>query len=639
MISVNSLYIQYGDRILFNRCNLTIERNEKIALIGRNGAGKSSFLKLLCGKFQPDEGSIEIQKGSTLGYLEQDLDINVDAPVLQEAKTAFAVVNELKAKLEEINTKLETGIEDMDLLNELLESQADLFTRIDVLGGDSVESEAEKVLLGLGFKSKDLGRKIGEFSGGWQMRVEIAKLLLSKPDVLLLDEPTNHLDIESIIWLEKYLKNYEGNIILISHDTQFLDTICKKTIEIDNGQFYEYKASYYKYIQLREERISMQEAAFKNQQREIEQKERTIKRFMAKANKSKMAQSMQKQLDKVERISIDSFNMKDMNLRFPDPPRSGRLVTSAKCSKSYGNIKVLNDVHFEIERGEKVAFVGQNGQGKSTLAKLIVGDTPPSTGSIELGHNVEIGYYAQNQAEQLDVSKNLLETMEDHANTEQRPKIRSILGSFLFSGEDVEKKVSVLSGGERARLALALMVLNDFNLLILDEPTNHLDIQAKAVLKKTIQNYDGTCIIVSHDRDFLSGLTEKTFEFRDNKLIEYLGDVNYFLEKRALNNMRQVEMSKKEPKTGEGHIAAKPLITIDREELKKMKRKVQYMERDIEKIEGEMEVLQEQMYQPDFYKDPSSQDIISKHAELKKELEAKMEEWEVESEKLDQHTS
>lgn len=639
MISIQSIYIQYGDRILFNRSSLTIEKNEKIALIGRNGAGKSSLLKLICGKFKPDEGNIDIQKGATLGYLEQDLDINLDVPILVEAKKAFAEVNALKDDLEELNVELEKGIEDMDKLTTVLEKQADLFDRIEFLGGNSVESEAEKVLTGLGFKSRDLNRKIGEFSGGWQMRVEIAKLLLSKPDVLLLDEPTNHLDIESIIWLEKYLKSYEGNIILISHDTQFLDTVCKKTIEIDSGQFFEYKASYFKYIQLREERVAMQEAAFKNQQKEIEQKEKTIKRFMASATKTKMAQSMQKQLDKVERITIDSFNMKDMDLRLPEPPRSGRLVVNAQCSKSYGQLKVLNDVHFEIERGEKVALVGQNGQGKSTLAKLIVGQINPSTGKIDLGHNVGIGYYAQNQAEELDMKKNLIETMEDYASTEQRPKIRSILGSFLFSGEDVEKKVSVLSGGERARLALAVMVLNEFNLLILDEPTNHLDIHAKAVLKKTIENYHGTCIIVSHDRSFLSGLTDRTVEFRDGQLINHLGDINYFLKQRAMENMRQVELSKSNQVITETpNVKVAEIPKINKEDLKKLKRKVQYLERDIENLEASIEVQKDLMYAPDFYKDPLGSDITKKYNGFKKELESKMSEWELKVEELEQYS-
>ncbi len=622
MINVQGLYIQYGDRVLFNRPNLTIEKNEKIALIGRNGAGKSSLLKLLCGKFLPDEGSVEVQNGVSLGYLEQDLDLSFETPVLEEAKKAFEEVNILNDSLDKINAELETGVEDMDRMTVLLEKQADLFARLEILGGSTAESEAEKILLGLGFKSDQLGRKLNEFSGGWQMRVEIAKLLLRKPDVLLLDEPTNHLDIESIIWLEKYLKNYEGNIILISHDTQFLDTICKKTIEIDNGQFYEYKASYFKYIQLREERIAIQEAAFKNQQRDIEQKEKTIKRFMAKANKTKMAQSMQKQLDKVERISIDSFDQKNMVLRFPEPSRSGRLVVKAECSKSYGDLKVLNDIALEVERGGKIALVGQNGQGKSTLAKLIVGIIEPSTGSVELGHNVEIGYYAQNQAEELDRSRTLLETMEDHSSAEQRPNMRNILGSFMFSGEDVDKKVSVLSGGERARLAMAVLVLRRFNLLILDEPTNHLDIQAKAILKETVQNYSGTCIIVSHDRDFLSGLTDKTYEFRDGRIIEYLGDVNYFLGKRELKTMRQVEQKEKST------TVQSTRREINDDELKKQKRKLQYLERDIEKLEEAIEKIQTKMYLPDFYSDPSSAETIEKHSKLKEELKGKMSEWE-----------
>lgn len=635
MISINSLYIQYGDRVLFNRSNLVLEKNEKIALIGRNGAGKSTLLKLIAGKMKPDEGNIAIQKGYTVGYLEQDLDLNIDEEVLVEAKKAFQIVNELKAQLDEINLELEKGIEDLDILDDKLTKQAELFSRIEVLGGNSLDSEAEKVLTGLGFKSRDLKRKLNEFSGGWQMRVEIAKLLLRKPSLLLLDEPTNHLDIESIIWLEKYLKSYEGSIILISHDTQFLDTICRKTVEIDNGKFYEYKASYYKYVKLREERIALQTSAFKNQQKVIEQKERTIKRFMAQANKTKMAQSMQKQLDKMDRISIDSFNLREMRLRFPEPPRSGRLVVNAKCSKNYGSIEVLDNIHFELERGEKVAFVGQNGQGKSTLAKIIVDEISPSSGDVELGHNVTIGYYAQNQSDKLDPKLDLLETMEAAATNEQRTKVRNILGSFMFSGEDVEKKVSVLSGGERARLALALMVLKEFNLLILDEPTNHLDIQAKAVLKSTIENYKGTCIIVSHDRDFLSGLTDRTLEFRNRKLINYLGDVNFFLEKRALDDMRQVELKEKEINKSTNNTNS-PGIKFSREELKKMRRKVQYLEREIEKIEGKISDLHNQMLQPDFYKDPSSPEIIRKHDEYKKELSVKMEQWEMQSELLEE---
>jgi ATP-binding cassette subfamily F protein 3 len=431
------------------------------------------------------------------------------------------------------------------------------------------------------------------------------------------------------------LKNYDGSIILISHDTQFLDTVCKKTVEIDNGKFYEYKASYYKYISLRKERIELQTSAFKNQQKVIEQKEKTIKRFMAQANKTKMAQSMQKQLNKIDRISIDSFNMKEMNLRFPEPLRSGRMVVKAECSKSYGDLEVLNNISLEVERGEKIAFVGQNGQGKSTLAKIIVDEIKATEGDVTLGHNVSIGYYAQNQSDALDPKLNLLETMENQATNEQRPKIRSILGSFLFSGEDVEKKVSVLSGGERARLAMALMVLKDFNLLILDEPTNHLDIQAKAVLKNTIENYSGTCIIVSHDRDFLSKLTGRTIEFRDKKLKNYLGDVNYFLEKRELDNMRQVELREKNNKQNSTEVKEENQIQFSREELKKMRRKVQYIEREIEKIEEEIEKLHDLMIEPDFYKDPSSPEIIKKHADCKKNLSLKMEQWEMQMEVLE----
>jgi ATP-binding cassette subfamily F protein 3 len=495
--------------------------------------------------------------------------------------------------------------------------------RFHYLGGDSMQADAERVLKGLGFKPSDMSRLTDEFSGGWKMRVELAKMLLKRPDYLLLDEPTNHLDIESIIWLENFLVGNSGALILISHDREFLNKVTSRTVEVELGTLQDYKASYSDYVVLREDRRDKLKSAFDNQQRVIADKEKTISRFMAKSSKTKMAQSMQKQLNKIERIELDETDVSVMNIRFPTAPRSGQVALDVvNLSKSYGTLNILDDIHFRMDRGERISFVGQNGQGKTTLAKIIVNELTYSSGELVLGHNVKIGYYAQNQAENMSGSKTVLETMEDSSPPEMRTKIRSILGAFLFSGSDAEKKVSVLSGGERARLALACLLLNPFNLLVLDEPTNHLDMLSKDVLKKALLEYDGTLIVVSHDREFLQGLTEKTLEFRDRKLFEYLGDVNFFLEKRDLQNMREVE------KINVPVVEKIQTPVVSNEEKKRLQRNVQQSERKIQEFEKEIAKMENEMASPGYFDRPDISKLTEKYHTVKKQLENTLELWE-----------
>jgi len=505
MITIANVTVQFGDRVLFDNVNLTIGERDRIGLVGRNGAGKSTLLKIIAGYRGSDSGGVTYPNGATIGYLHQDLELPKGKTVIDEAMTAVEATKKLEERIEEINKELEerTDYESdyyMDLVQELVEST----DRFQLLGGNKSQAEAERILSGLGFKTSDMNRLTDEFSGGWQMRVELAKMLLKNPDYLLLDEPTNHLDIESIIWLESFLKDYIGAVVTISHDKTFLDNITNKTVEIELGNIYDYKANYSKFKILRAERKELQESAFKNQQKVIAEKERTISRFMAKANKTKMAQSMQKQLDKMERITIDSEDTSAMKLHFPPAPRSGQVILEIEdLVKRYGNLTVMDQVEFKMDRGDRVAFVGQNGQGKTTLSKIIAQHESLTSGECKLGHNVQIGYYAQNQAESLHQNLTILETLENIAPADMRIKVRSILGAFMFSGEDVDKKVSVLSGGERARLALAALLLKPFNLLILDEPTNHLDMISKEVLKNALNRFEGSLIVVSHDRDYL----------------------------------------------------------------------------------------------------------------------------------------
>ncbi len=629
MIRVQGISLKYGDRTLFDGLDFTLKPSDRVGLVGRNGAGKSTLLKILVGRIRPDAGRVEISGNQTLGYLEQELQCEGERTVMQEALSAFAERQVLQEELKAIEAEMARRNDfESEAYHKLLSRFSDLNDRLHLLEEGSSEGKAERVLRGLGFQREELQRPLRTFSGGWQMRVVLAKLLLSQPDFLLLDEPTNHLDIESIIWLEQFLKNYPGGVLVISHDKRFLDELTNRTLEIELGKIYDYKAPYSKYLQLRKERREKMEAAYRNQQRIIEEKERLIKRFMAKATKTKMAQSMQKKLDKMERIEIEAEDNSSMRLRFPFSGRSARVVLAARhLSKAYGNLRVLSEVDFELERGQKIAFVGQNGQGKTTLAKILVGALPPGEGEVLRGEQVQLAYYAQNQAEMLDPRLSILETMEAASPANMRPRLRGILGAFLFSGDDVDKKVSVLSGGERARLALALLVLRPCNVLVLDEPTNHLDIKAKEVLKEALQHFEGSVIVVSHDRDFLSGLTDHTLEFRDKKLHLYLGDVNYFLEKRQLEDMREVAFRQME-KSAAAPDVSKTKKVLSHEERKKLQRQVQRAERRIEQLEKQIATFEEAMTHPDFYQRPDAEEQLKSYADCKKEMDRALEAWE-----------
>lgn len=624
MINLSNIYVQYGDRILLNKINLVIGEKDKIGLVGRNGAGKSTLLKIIAGELSPHEGSIARPSASTLGYLHQDMEIPLGKTVLEETLTAFEEVRDLEERLHKINEEMSHRTDyETDSYYKLLEDFSYVNDRFHYLGGDSMQADAERVLKGLGFKPSDMSRLTDEFSGGWKMRVELAKMLLKRPDYLLLDEPTNHLDIESIIWLENFLVGNPGALILISHDREFLNKVTTRTVEVELGTLQDYKASYSDYVLLREDRRDKLKSAFENQQRVIADKERTITRFMAKSSKTKMAQSMQKQLNKLDRIELDETDVSVMNIRFPTAPRSGQVALDVvNLSKSYGSLNILDGIHFRMDRGERISFVGQNGQGKTTLAKIVVNELKFSAGDLILGHNVKIGYYAQNQAETMSGTKTVLETMEDASPPEMRTKIRSILGAFLFSGSDAEKRVSVLSGGERARLALACLLLNPFNLLVLDEPTNHLDMLSKDVLKKALLEYDGTLIVVSHDREFLQGLTEKTLEFRDKKLFEYLGDVNFFLEKRDLQNMREVE------KINVPTIEKVQMPLVSNEEKRRLQKNMQQSERKIQDLEKDIAKMENEMAVPGYFERPDIKKLTEKYDLIKKQLENAMLLWE-----------
>ncbi|WP_020569363.1 ABC-F family ATP-binding cassette domain-containing protein [Neolewinella persica] len=646
MLSATGIYQQYGDRVLFNHISFVIMARDKVGLVGRNGAGKSTILKIIAGDQGCDEGTVVRPTGSTLGFLHQEMDLPTGRTVMEETLTAFAHILAMEDRLEELNKEMETRTDyTSDSYASMLEEFTSLTERFAIVGGITMEAEAEKFLKGLGFEQKDFNRQTTEFSGGWQMRIELAKMLLMRPDYLLLDEPTNHLDIESIIWLENWLSSYSGAVVTISHDKQFLDNVTNRTLEVELGKIYDYKANYSKYVELQAERREKAEAAYENQQKVIAEKERTITRFMAKATKTKMAQSMQKQLDKVERIELDVTNNAVMNLRFPKAPRSGAITLTARnITKSYGDLNVLRGVDLKIDKGDRVSFVGQNGQGKTTLAKILIDEIPATSGEVELGHNVTVGYYAQNQAEELNGKMTLLETMEEVSPPEMRTKLRAMLGSFLFSGEDVDKKVSVLSGGERARLALACMLLRPFSLLVLDEPTNHLDMASKDMLKQAVLNYDGTLIVVSHDREFLAGLTERTIEFRDHKLHEHLGDINFYLEKRKIDNMRAVELEKSKAdddvpaakSNGSAPPVSQKVSNLSHEEKRRLEKDIGNAERKIERLEKDIEKIHLKMSDPNFYNDPAKVDKTT--AELKSkqaELAEVMETWEEASEALE----
>ena len=556
MLNIHNLSVSFQGEYLFQEISFRLGAGDRIGLIGKNGAGKSTMLKIIAGEQEYDSGQIAKDKDLRIGFLKQDIDFIQGRTVLDEAYQAFEEIKKLEAKMNEINHQLATRTDyESDSYTELIQELTDVTHQYEIIGGYNYEGDTEKVLLGLGFKREDFEKLTDTFSGGWRMRIELAKLLLQNNDILLLDEPTNHLDIESIIWLESFLNSYPGCVILVSHDKMFLDNVTNRTIEISLGRIYDYKKPYSKYLELRGELRAQQLAAQKNQQKEIEQTEKLIEKFRAKASKASMAQSLIKKLDKVNRIEVDEDDNAVMNISFPVSVQPGKVVVEAEhVGKAYGKHQVLEDINLLIERGSKIAFVGQNGQGKTTLAKIII-DEISHSGNLKLGHNVQLGYFAQNQADYLDGEKSIYDTMVDAANESNRAKVRDMLGSFLFRGDEVDKKVKVLSGGERNRLALCKMLLQPFNVLVMDEPTNHLDIKSKNVLKEACKNFEGTLIIVSHDRDFLQGLTSTVYEFRNKKIKEYLGDIDYYLEQRKLEDMRAVEKRDKVPKTAAKKIA------------------------------------------------------------------------------------
>ena len=642
MLNINNVFVKYGDRTILNKISTGIHDTDRVGLVGLNGAGKSTLLKIMAGEINPHSGEVVRPKGSTIGFLHQDMSLPKGKTVLEETLSILSEVKAIARSIEQLNHQIETRTDYesegyLNLFNELDE----LNEQYRILGGQSIQVDAEKILMGLGFMPDDFNRLTDEFSGGWQMRIELTKMLLQRPDYLLLDEPTNHLDIESIIWLESFLATYEGAVIVISHDKTFLDNVTQRTLEIELGKVYDYKANYTKYLVLQQERRELQQNAFENQQREIAKKEQLIERFRAKANKAKMAQSLIKELNRMDKIELDTVNSSKMKLNFPPAPRAGEVVVEVKgLSKSYGELKVLTDVNLQIIRGERLAFVGKNGEGKSTLSKIILGHIE-ATGTAQLGYNVEVGYYAQNQAETLDPKLTVLETIEQVSPENMRTRLRSILGSFLFSGEDVDKKVFVLSGGERARLAMACMMLRPINLLVLDEPTNHLDIGSKEVLKEAIMRYDGTLIIVSHDRDFLEGLTDKVIEFNQQKLKTYLGDVKYFLDKRALDTFREVSLGKKgkneledkETKTAK----VKPVYSPKelQQKTRQLRKDIQNAERKINRLEDSLKEYEDTIADSSQYGSQEYDTALLKHGEIKQKLAVQMDKWEKAEEALE----
>lgn len=590
MLNIHNLSVSFGGEFLFEEISFRLNPGDKVGLIGKNGAGKSTLLRLLSKEMQPDTGVIASDKEVKIGFLKQDIDFEKGRTVLEEAYQAFHDIKQLELQLEHINQQLaEREDYESEAYNQLMVDLNEVTHRYEILGGYNYQGDTEKVLLGLGFKRADFENPTETFSGGWRMRIELAKLLLQNNDVLLLDEPTNHLDIESIIWLEQFLKNYAGAVVIVSHDKMFLDNVTNRTIEISLGSIYDYNKPYSKYLVLRKEMREQQLSAQKNQEREIQQAERLIEKFRAKSTKASMAQSLIKKLDKMERIEVDEEDNSVMKVRFPISIQPGKVVIEGKnLGKNYGEKKVLEDVDLMVERASKIAFVGQNGQGKTTLAKMIVGELEHS-GELKLGHNVQLGYFAQNQADYLEENKTIHDLMLDAANESNRTKVRDILGSFLFRGDDVDKQVKVLSGGERNRLALAKMLLQPFNVLVMDEPTNHLDIKSKNVLKEALNNFEGTLILVSHDRDFLQGLTEKVYEFRDGEVKEFLGDIDDYLEKRNAMDFRAIEKRtendgpKKTEDRGKGTNDYK-----EQKRLKSLKNKLGSIEKKITALEKEI---------------------------------------------------
>jgi len=636
MFSVNNLSIHFTGEYLFDDISFNINDRDRIGLVGKNGAGKTTLLKIIARKLEPQRGTIVIPSDGTIGYLPQEMIISSTDKVFDEAMKAFAKTLKYKSDIEKYTHEIthRTDFESVEY-SKLIEKLNDANEHFQMMGGQTMEAETEKVLLGLGFMPEEFSLPISKFSGGWKMRVELAKILLQKPDLILLDEPTNHLDIESIQWLESFLSDYYGSVIIVSHDRAFLDNVTQRTIEISLGKIYDFKACYSDYVVLRQESRELQTAAFNNQQRQIAQIERFVERFRYKATKSRQVQSRIKLLDKMDRVEIEDIDTSSIHFKFPPAPHAGKIALEAKnLTKRFENKLVLDRLEFSILSGDTVAFVGKNGEGKTTLSKIIVGELDHE-GELKLGHNIKIGYYAQSQADLLDAERTVFETIDDIAVGDIRPRVRNILGSFLFSGETIDKKVKVLSGGEKSRLALARLLLSPVNLLVLDEPTNHLDMQSKDILKNALLQYDGTLIIVSHDRDFLQGLTKKVFEFKNRTIKQYYGDIYDFLDSHKIDSLKSLEAAANVGKQKE--ISDQPSVNkINREKKKLHEKEVRKIQNLIKKSEEQIEVLEKGIKEmdvilmnPDSFKQAmSSGDIFRDYDEAKRKLDVEMSRWE-----------
>ena len=637
MIACRDLSLYFGDRILFDSIEFTFRDGGKYGLIGRNGTGKTTLLKILTGEILPVSGVIDIPGHYTLGYLSQELSIDETLTVRENANLAFESINKAESQLTAMNEELGVRKDyESASYHDLIQRIADITDRLSYLGVDDREAEIEKVLKGLGFNQLTMDKSTGKLSGGWKMRVQLAQILLSGPSVLLLDEPTNHLDIDSIIWLEKFLKNYPGIVVLISHDRQFLDNIITDVYELHAGKIEYYAKNYSGYLVEKEERMRIRQAAYENQQKLIADKQKTIERFRAKATKASMAQSMEKSLQKMERLEEVVEDHSHVNLNFLPVRRSANEVFRiTEAGKSFGANKVFSDVSMEILRGDRIAFVGQNGQGKSTLTKIIVQEWQPTEGTVTLGTNVDLGYFAQNQVNSLPLDETPLSYMESQAPANMRTKVRSILGAFLFSGEEVEKKIKVLSGGEKTRLALASMLLKPVNFLVLDEPTHHLDMQTKSILKQALMSFEGTLLVVSHDRDLLAGLTDKTYEFRNGKVKEYLGDVEYFLLKRDKDDMRAIEKKDNRSSRKNASLSKEDRIVLF-EKKKTLNNQINKQERMIQKIEEKIKACEKNMMDPKFYQSNEAAKITQIHHQLKIDLEEVLESWTILVEELEE---
>ena len=634
MLNIHNLSVSFGGTYLFEEVTFRMGAGDRVGLVGKNGAGKSTMLKILAGDFKPDSGQIATEKEVRIGFLRQDIDFEAGRTVLEEAYQAFKEIKLYEAKIEEINHQLVTRTDyESEAYSELIQQLSDYQHQYEIHGGYNYVGDTEKILLGLGFKREVFNDQTETFSGGWRMRIELAKLLLQANDILLLDEPTNHLDIESIIWLESFLRNYPGVVVIVSHDKMFLDNVTNRTIEISLGKAYDFNKPYSQYLELRHEIREKQLATQKNQAKKIEETEKLIEKFRAKASKASMAQSLIKKLDKVERIEVDEDDNSVMNISFPVSKVPGRVVIEAEhVTKAYGDKTILKDISLLVERGSKIAFVGQNGQGKSTFIKAIVNEFEYE-GEIKLGHNVQVGYFAQNQAEYLDGEITLLQTMEEAATDTNRAKVRDMLGSFLFRGDDVEKKVKVLSGGERNRLALCKLLLQPINVLVMDEPTNHLDIKSKNVLKAALQKYEGTLLLVSHDRDFLQDMSNLVYEFKDQKIKEYLGDINYFLEQRNLENMREVEKKDIEKKEVSANNNSKASYE-DQKKNKSLLNRLSKIESQIKQLEIDIQNDDKELAS-NYDKHAENASFFTAYNKKKAELDKLLSDWEIVQEEID----